>query len=378
MLTAPQFPTPAFTMIDHNLVRELRLTMTDLQCVKMRYGGQNLRILGRISTSVQCIIDGVPAGNVHLKAHVVTDIYQLFNTYAIAGVKMSERLNGEPSQHVPETSTEPTKPKKKRKKRTKATENTSDTDSVSVSSSPSSPARTATTYAEMNIITTPAYHSWADLQYPEYEGPPSPPRPVVQGRWIMKYHCVNSLDPRDFTPYYVDRQTGQELYEEPASWKSNGSMYSYYSGDEYDDVYTNQSTIIKGPPDDDHPANQQISHADQRQDDPAPLMVHTVGPAEARAFPHGLLAKRRSHWNRSGQEEPLPDHLRNIPLPHGASYCDAVCLWGGDVPHECGYHATFGRIISCSQKCAGAWCGHDRRMGEGMYLGSKEIKREEE
>jgi hypothetical protein len=29
VLTAPQFPTPAFTMIDHNLVRELRLTNHD-------------------------------------------------------------------------------------------------------------------------------------------------------------------------------------------------------------------------------------------------------------------------------------------------------------------------------------------------------------
>ena len=50
VLTAPQFPTPAFTMIDHNLVRELGIRMTDMQCVKMRYGGQNLRILGKIST----------------------------------------------------------------------------------------------------------------------------------------------------------------------------------------------------------------------------------------------------------------------------------------------------------------------------------------
>jgi hypothetical protein len=390
VLTAPQFPTPAFTMIDNNLVRELGLSMTDLQCVKMRYGGQNLRILGKISTSVQCIVEGVPVGNMHLKAHVVTDVYQLFNTYAIAGVKLAEKLAGKPHELLAdESTTEPTNPaRKKRRKKARATrnKNSPDTDDESVSSSPSTPERQATSYSEMDIITTRAYHSMADLHSAMYESPShrdgssSLPHPLVQGRWIMKFHCVNSLDPTDITPYYVDRQTGQELYEEPDSWRSNGSMYSYYSGDEYDDVYTNKSSVIKVPTDedDDYPAVQQITHADQRQDDGAPLMVHTVGPAEARAFPHGLLVKRRMHWNLSGQGEPIPDHLKDIPVPHGSGYCNADCLWIGDVPLECGYNATYGRIFSCCQRCPGAWCGHDRKMGEGVYLGTKETKRVEE
>lgn len=127
VLTAPQFPTPAFTMIDHNLVRELGLRMTDMQCVKMRYGGQNLRILGKISTSVQCIIDGAPVGNMHMKAHVVTDVYQLFNTYAIAGSKLTDKLIGKPKDdEADDTSDEPTEPtnpaKKKKRKKTKTTE----------------------------------------------------------------------------------------------------------------------------------------------------------------------------------------------------------------------------------------------------------------
>ena len=62
VLTAPLFPTPAFTMVDLNLIRDLNMRMTDMQCTKLFYGGQKLRICGKVSTTVQCIVNGAPAG----------------------------------------------------------------------------------------------------------------------------------------------------------------------------------------------------------------------------------------------------------------------------------------------------------------------------
>ena len=158
-------PNPVTTFYTGRMGGREFVFACNLQSMKMCYGGQNLRILSKLYTSVWCIIDSVPAGNVHLKARIVTDIYQLFNTYAITS-------DGRPSQCVPDTSPEPT----------------------------------------------------------------------------------------------------------------------------------------------------------------------------------------------------------NIPVSHRASYCDVDCLWGGDVPMQCGYHGTFGRIFSCLQKCPGAWVSHDRRMGEGIHLGSRMIK----
>ena len=248
VLMAPQFPTPAFTMIDHNLVRELGLRMTDMHCVKMRYGGQNMRSLGKISTSVQCIIDGAPVGNMHMKAHVVTDVYQLFNTYAIAGSKLTEKLLGKPKDDEAddtfEKQTEPTdQATKKKRKKTKATEREKSPLASPASSSPSTPASMTTTMASLHhILTTGAYHISTEYASPRFrfgDGSPSPPNPLTQGRWIMRYRCVNSDNPTDFEPYWVDRRTGKEQYKEPDSWESDGSMYSYHSGDEYDDVYTN-------------------------------------------------------------------------------------------------------------------------------------------
>ena len=60
ILTSPQLPTPQVNYVDFGLCQDLHLRMNDLQCRKLFFGGEKLRILGRISTSVQCIVDGSP------------------------------------------------------------------------------------------------------------------------------------------------------------------------------------------------------------------------------------------------------------------------------------------------------------------------------
>ena len=51
-----------------------------------------MRILGQISTTVQCIIDGSPLGNIQMKCHVVEDLKKHFNTHGIAGEKIRKKL----------------------------------------------------------------------------------------------------------------------------------------------------------------------------------------------------------------------------------------------------------------------------------------------
>ena len=169
ILTAPQFPVPAFTMVDYNLIRDLNLRMTDMQCSKFFYGGQKLRILGKVSTTVQCIMEGAPAGTLHLKAHVVQDLYKLFDVHSVAGTKLSHKLLGPPAKLVPDTeeSTEPTdegaqeakkkkrKQQNKRASKVKATKS-SKSDSLSESESSSD-----------------------DI--------PTPPPSTSQGRWTRHY-----------------------------------------------------------------------------------------------------------------------------------------------------------------------------------------------
>ena len=115
ILTSPTFPTPAATLVDYNLVRDLKLRISDLQCAKFSYGGQKLRILGKVSSSVQCILDGRPAGNIHFKATVIQDLFSTFDTHSIAGQKLSDKLIGPPYVLSSEdySETEPTTPKEK-------------------------------------------------------------------------------------------------------------------------------------------------------------------------------------------------------------------------------------------------------------------------
>ena len=71
LLTSPQLPTPPVNYVDYGLIQDLRLRMNDLQCRKLFFGGEKLRILGHVSTSVQCIVNGSSFGNIHFKAYVI-------------------------------------------------------------------------------------------------------------------------------------------------------------------------------------------------------------------------------------------------------------------------------------------------------------------
>ena len=77
ILQSHSLSTPTVTFSDHTIVAELKLKMTDLQCSRLHYGSKKLRVLGKISTSVQCIYNGMVTGNLHLKASVGTRISML-------------------------------------------------------------------------------------------------------------------------------------------------------------------------------------------------------------------------------------------------------------------------------------------------------------
>jgi len=117
ILTSSNLPTPSITLVDHKLVAELKIRMSDLQCSRFHYGGKKLRILGKISTSVQCITAGIVSGNMHLKASVVENLCDNFDVHSIAGQKMSKLLTRKQSQEFSET--EPTTPIRQKKKKLK-------------------------------------------------------------------------------------------------------------------------------------------------------------------------------------------------------------------------------------------------------------------
>ena len=91
-LVSPNLPTPTSTLLDYDLIRKLHIKMTDVQCRKFQFGGHKMRILGRVSSAVQCVQGGRITGSFHIKGLVVTDLYEQLDTHCVAGTKMRERI----------------------------------------------------------------------------------------------------------------------------------------------------------------------------------------------------------------------------------------------------------------------------------------------
>ena len=91
-LLSDNLPTPVSTLIDHHMVRDLGLKISNLQCRKFCFAGHKMRILGQVSTAVQCITNGKTSGGFHLKGLVVTNLDQLLDTQVVAGIKMKEKI----------------------------------------------------------------------------------------------------------------------------------------------------------------------------------------------------------------------------------------------------------------------------------------------
>ena len=95
VLCSKYLPTPATTLIDHNLIMELGLKLTDLQCKKISFAGRKLRLLGKISTTVQCIKEGKMFANINLRASVVENLKDVIDSHCIAGQKMAQMLSND-------------------------------------------------------------------------------------------------------------------------------------------------------------------------------------------------------------------------------------------------------------------------------------------
>ena len=95
VLVSPNLPVPTSTLLDYELVKSLGLKLTDLQCRKYTLGGTKMRILGRVSTAVQCVQFGKVSSTFHLKATVVSDLYSSLDTHCLASANLQRHLGSQ-------------------------------------------------------------------------------------------------------------------------------------------------------------------------------------------------------------------------------------------------------------------------------------------
>jgi len=168
------FSTPTSTLIDYELVKDLQIKMTDLQCKKFSFAGFKMRILGQICTAVQCIKDGFVSGTFQLTATVVLDLAKNLDTFSVAGKKLASLLSP--------TTTSTASPSPKTQARTSAP-STPETASPSAQAktSASPPPKRATTSAQKGrpSPTTPSPPSKKTPTTPDPVSSPSSPPSTI-------------------------------------------------------------------------------------------------------------------------------------------------------------------------------------------------------
>ena len=89
-----EFPHGDTNLMDLDLVNKMKIPLRNIKVTRMSILGHDVRAVGRIKQTVQCVHKGRVQGTVHLEAKVVRDLSSLFNVDCMASSKTYERLVG--------------------------------------------------------------------------------------------------------------------------------------------------------------------------------------------------------------------------------------------------------------------------------------------
>ena len=81
-------------LIDLDLVLKMKIPLRNIRVTRMSLLGHDVRAVGRIKQTVQCVHQGRVQGTVHLEAKVVRDLYSILNVDCLASARTYERLVG--------------------------------------------------------------------------------------------------------------------------------------------------------------------------------------------------------------------------------------------------------------------------------------------
>ena len=84
----------SYNLIDLDLVNKMKIPLQKIKVCRMTYLGENLRSVGYIDQTIQCVQKGIVQGTIHLSAKVVRNLFDNFNVDCIASYKTYEKLTG--------------------------------------------------------------------------------------------------------------------------------------------------------------------------------------------------------------------------------------------------------------------------------------------
>ena len=89
-------------LIDLELVNKMRIPLRNIRVTRMSLLGHDVRAVGRIKQTIQCVHNGRIQGTVHLEGKVVRDLSSIFNVDCLASSKTYERLAGRKPPEPPD------------------------------------------------------------------------------------------------------------------------------------------------------------------------------------------------------------------------------------------------------------------------------------
>ena len=322
---------PNNTLIDASLVKEFKLKMSDYKCQRFNFMGQKLRCLGKVSTFVQYVKDGMPLGQFLYSAIVVRGLTNCLDVEAIAGAKLVSHLTGSPvdtkGTPSPKRKKAKTSPKQKNMERKCEEDAAPSVPAVVPGVQPATPARSVPAAVPgIEAVNRPEV-SHVDPSPPpltprRHNQPPPPPSPpgFPTPKFPRPNLCVVHSPPR--FPVKV-----QQLQLSPLSSNIHVLDDEYWGADE------------------------KPYHEEMRT-------LETNGNQDSRYFHCQLdeLDNREFAFTKVTAMDVAYDYWSG----HGRNKCSPECLnEEGHLPNNCGFHSQFkfpAGFKICSEKCRGAFC----------------------
>ena len=122
-----ELPHGDVNLIDLDLINKMGIPLRNIKVTRMSLLGHDVRAVGRIKQTIQCVAKGQVQGTIHLEAKVVRDLYSILGVDCVASARTYSRLTG---QKPPDPPDEESNDEDYQKDVTNLDDNAGDTESV--------------------------------------------------------------------------------------------------------------------------------------------------------------------------------------------------------------------------------------------------------
>ena len=377
ILRSANFPTPNENLIDENFAHKLNLMQSNIMCENYRLGSETVRLVGKISTTIQTVSEGVVIGSMQLKATVVRDLKLLFGTEALPGLQLSQKLSKyETSRNLHELCSMKTKKKNVKTEPTKIKKLKEIAKPVDQSKKPanldkhSKESYFQTLVAKFNDMRTEINESLPS--FGSYQGPKpnqeSPHHNIAHDDLASDTPTDDEVND-DLDSLQSDIPPQPELCEdsddeenaEPCVTPTRLSQPVLEQG--YNGVWHYPGE--KTPPLFDSPSFPSWKAALDEEYGRQKSPTSNVSTPQSSKSQHWYKDRnQKTHAKSSIAEDPRNlfrmKRLSHVDLPHGPLWCCELCqhLKPRYLPVQCGYTGKDlpDNFMACSYSCTGAWC----------------------